>query len=85
MKLLSTRYIVIFAVSVLIATGIGFFAGMQFATPGPVSGNNNKAEPASMTETRSGGYRFINPLLECDAFTSTSNFIVFEMEQEVSN
>ncbi|HLP52126.1 MAG TPA: serine hydrolase [Chitinophagales bacterium] len=85
MKLLSTRYIVIFAASVLIAIGIGFFVGRQFAAPGPASSNSNKPEPASMTETRSGGYRFINPLLECDAFTSTSNVTVFEMEKEVRN
>lgn len=77
------RQIAILVGAVLVAAAVGFFAGTKFGSSGEVTADKPTGEQGSMTETRAGGYRFINPLLECDAFTSTSNVTVFEMEKAV--
>lgn len=67
----------------IIAAGAGYVAGSY--------GNEPKTSPVvaieednqALTESRAGGYRFINPLLECDNYTASKLNSLLKLESEV--
>lgn len=61
----------IIVAALVIAAAAGGFAGGRFTLPDP----GTVAPPTAgdeMREVRSGGYRYINPLLECDNFVQSN-------------
>lgn len=64
----------------------GFFIARYMAAPAPATSPTTPSEsPVAMSETRAGGYRFINPLLECDNFDPSGLNNTIKMEEEVKN
>ena len=50
-----------------------------------VSKEDETKDAFSLSETRAGGYKFINPLLECDDFNSEGEVAISSMRQEIEN
>ncbi len=72
--------------AVIIASAAGYFAG-RYTAPAAVEtpANPVTAQTSTMGETRAGGYKFINPLLECDNFDPSGLNTCLQMEGEVKN
>jgi beta-lactamase class A len=75
MSFLSQKTNLIWLGVALVAGGVvGYFAS-NFTKPENATGKSSVSE-SKMSELRSGGYKYINPLLECDNF-SPSNDVAF--------
>ncbi len=45
----------------------------------------SRPQPLNLKETRAGGYKFINPLLDCDNFHTADNSKMASLKKELSN
>lgn len=67
------------------ACGFSFFLGRTTAPEaGPIA-NFQPASDGNVAEMRAGGYKFINPLLECDNYQPSQLNSVLNMENEINN
>lgn len=78
---------VILIVAAVLVAAAAFLAGRYTA---PAVNNTAPSEEgakqqSTLAETRAGGYRFINPLLECDNFDPSGLNNCVQMENEVKN
>jgi beta-lactamase class A len=75
--LIALLLIVLIAVSGI----IGYFIGNRFSESEYESTNS---QPSDFTESREGGYKFINPLLECDNFNKSKLSTYVRLEEELN-
>lgn len=68
------------SVSLLAGVAIGYIAS-SFSSQTPLK--EEKVVESKMSEIRSGGYKFINPLLECDNFSPEGSISVAKMRSDL--
>lgn len=65
---------------IIVGFGVAFFVQKML-----VSKEDENKDEFSLSETRAGGYKFINPLLECDDFNSEGEIAISSIRQEIEN
>lgn len=76
------RFIALF-LGLIIGFLLGFFLTQFFKSKQKNQHRNEKN--ASLSEIRSGGYKFINPLLECEGFHSLNKNNFAKLENEIND
>jgi beta-lactamase class A len=80
------KSIIVTLVISLVAAAAGYMAGSynNEETTAVIAPAHDKSSN-SLTESRSGGYRFINPLLECDQYAASKLNSIVKLETQVKD
>lgn len=66
------------------AAAIGGYEGGRLSAPKPIDVAPEQTNNGAVTELRSGGYQFINPLLECDNYVQSNIKTINSLESSLS-
>lgn len=73
---------------IILLIGVAIGAGFSFLYHNiqlPVKKNTNKNTDSGINEVRLGGYKFINPLLECDKFSPSTTKDFASLKKELTS